>query len=215
MADDWRVTITLTDAGDAAAVLDELRGREVRRELHDELGGRVAVSRDRASLFLYANTRRAAEAGERALREVLDEHGLEGRPHLDRWHPVEERWEDASVPLPTSPEERRMELERLEELDEADSAATGIAQWEVRVELPSRQAAEALADRLEAEGASVVRRSAFLLVGANDRDEAEELARRLQAESPHGAQVHVEPGAGLAWKLLPENPFAIFGGLAG
>jgi hypothetical protein len=27
--------------------------------------------------------------------------------------------------------------------------------------------------------------------------------------------VHVEPGAGLVWQLMPNNPFAIFGGLAG
>jgi hypothetical protein len=215
MADDWRVTITLADERDAATILDELRGREVRRELHDALGGRVAVSSDGPNLFLYADSRRAAEAGEEALREVLDEHELPGTPHLDRWHPIEERWEDASVPLPTTPEARRAEQERLEELDEADAAATGVAQWEVRVELPSRRDAEALADRLEAEGVSVVRRSAYLLVGASDREEADELARRLQTDAPHGAQVHVEPGAGLAWRLLPENPFAIFGGLGG
>lgn len=216
MAEDWRVTITVGSTDDADSVLRELRELDVRQELRDELGGRVAVSSDGPSLFLYADTRRAAEAGERALREVLEEHGLDGVPRLDRWHPIEGRWEDASVPLPTTDEERRAERERLDEQDEADSERTGIAQWEVRVELPSPREAERLSVALEDEGQSVVRRSNYVLVGANDREEADDLARRLQAESPQGAYVHVEPGSGLAWQLRPRNPFAVFfGGLGG
>jgi hypothetical protein len=57
-----------------------------------------------------------------------------------------------------------------------------------------------------------VRRSSYLLVGANDEEEAKELAVRLGAEGT----VHVEPGAGVAWQLMPSNPFALFfGGLGG
>jgi hypothetical protein len=215
MADDWRVTIAVGSTNDAHSVLRALKERDVHHELRDQLGGRVAVSNDGPNIFLYADTRRAAEAGERVLREVLEEHGLPGEPHLDRWHPIEERWEDASVPLPDTDEARDAERERLDEQDEEDSERTGIAQWEVRIELPSPQEAERLADRFEDEGLYVVRRSHYLLVGANDKDEADELARRLQAESPEGARVHVEPGSGLAWQLRPQNPFAVFGGLAG
>jgi len=215
MADDWRVTITLQEAEHANRILRALHEREVRQELCDELGGRVAVSSNGPDLFLYADSRRAAEAGERALREAIEEHDLTGEPRLDRWHPAEERWEEASVPLPQTADEREAERERLEADDAAESVSTGIAQWEVRVELPSAQDAEALADRLSSAGDSVVRRSNYILVGANDRDDAEALARRLQAEALHGATVHVEPGAGLVWQLMPNNPFAIFGGLAG
>ena len=200
MADDWRVTIVLSEPGEARRVLEELREREV----HDELGSRVAVSADGPNVFLYADTRRAAEAGERALAQVLEEQGLTGTPALARWHPVEERWEDPSVELTADAEEDRAEAD-----DEAESLATGIAQWEVRVELASPRAAEELAARLSDEGLSVVRRAGYLLVGANDEEEAKELAARLDQEGT----VHVEPGAGVAWQLMPRNPFAIFGGL--
>jgi hypothetical protein len=215
MAEDWRVTMIIESRENVESVLQALREREVQQELCDQLGGRVAVSSDGPNVFLYADTRRGAEAGERALREVLEEQGLDGEPRLDRWHPLEERWEDAKVPLPTTDAARRAERERLDEQDEQDSERTGVAQWEVRVELPTPREAEALADTLERDGQSVVRRSTYLLIGTNDRDDADALARRLQAEAPQAAYVHVEPGSGLAWELRPRNPFAIFGGLAG
>lgn len=204
MADDWRVTITLSEEEHASRVLEALREREVRRELQDALGGRVAVSSDGPNLFLYADTRRAAEAGERALREVLDEHDLTGVPKLERWHAIEERWEDPSVELPPDEERERAEAEDAEE-----SLETGIAQWEVRVELPSHEEAKQVAAQLEREGYSVARRSAYLFVGANDEDDARALADRLKASGT----VQVQPGGGVAYQLLPRNPFAVFGGL--
>jgi len=216
MAEDWRVTVTIDSPDNVESVLQALHELDVRQELRDQLGGRIAVSSDGPSIFLYADTRRGAEAAERALRGVLEEYALEEDPHLDRWHPLEERWEDASVPLPSTDDARRTERERLDEQDEQDSERTGIAQWEVRIEVPTPRDAERLADALEREGLMVVRRSTYLLIGANDRDDADELAQRLQAESPEGAYVHVEPGSGLAWQLRPSNPFAVFfGGLAG
>jgi hypothetical protein len=209
VAEDWRVTITLAERGETRRVLEALHEREVRQELRDELGGRVAVSSDGPTVFLYADTRRAADAAARALREVLDEEEVAAQPRLDRWHPIEERWEDATVPLPSSDDERRAERERLDADEDATSVATGVAQWEVRLELASPREAEALADELQGEGRSVVRRSTYLLVGANDRDDAEELARRLRGRG----RVHVEPSSGVAWQLMPANPFAVFGGL--
>src|SRR5581483_9154700 len=73
VADDWRVSVTLADEPEARRVVRALHEREVQLELRNELGGRVAVSRDDASVFLYTATRRAAEAAERALNDVLDE----------------------------------------------------------------------------------------------------------------------------------------------
>ena len=216
MAEDWRVTVTIDPPDNVESVLQALHELDVRQELRDQLGGRIAVSSDGPRVFLYADTRRGAEAAEQALREVLEEYALEQDPRLDRWHPLEERWEDARMPLPNTDDARRAERERLDEQDEEDSERTGIAQWEVRIEVPTPRDAERLADALERDGLSVVRRSTYLLIGANDRDEADELAQRLHAESPEGAYVHVEPGSGLAWQLRPSNPFAVFfGGLAG
>jgi hypothetical protein len=211
VAEDWRVTITLDEDERARHVVEALHERDVRQELRDELGNRVAVSRDGSTVFLYADTRRAAEAAERALLEVVEEAGGEGRPQLDRWHPIEERWEDASVPLPETDDARRAEQERADAADDATSLETGVAQWEVRIELASPNDASALERELEGAGRSVVRRSTFLLVGANDRDDATALARDLAGRG----QVHVEPSTGVAWQLMPQNPFAVFGGLGG
>ena len=211
MADDWRLSATLDDDARARDVVRALQVREVHDKLRDELGGRVAVSYDGATVFCYADTRRGADAAARVLADVLEEQGAAAEPRLDRWHPIEERWEDAQVPLPESAEERQAERERLDDADETASITTGIAQWEVRVEVGSPGEAEALADTLERDGRSVVRRARFLLVGANDREDAEELAGSLVGRGT----VHVEPSTGVAWQLLPRNPFAVFGGLGG
>ena len=93
--------------------------------------------------------------------------------------------------------------------------ASGEAEWEVRVSLPSREATDELADRLEGEGIPVTRRATFLLVGAVNQDEAVALAERLRAEVPEGASVEVEPGGAMVWEVSPKNPFAVFGGLGG
>ncbi len=213
MADDWRITTTLASDEDARAVVRALHEHEVEPSRRAEHGDRIAVSRDDATVFLYADTRDAADAGERTLREVLAKQSLTAKPRLDRWHQLEERWEDASVPLPATTAAKHTEHERLEAEESAESRASGVAEWEVRIELGSRQEAEALEAQLQDEGWSVVRRSSYLLVGANDRDDADTLARRIEQDAPHGAKVHVEPGAGLAWQLTPFNPFSIFGGL--
>ena len=203
------MTATVANDEQAHEILDALHERVVSHTLRDELGDRIAVSSDGPHVFLYADTRRAARAANDVLHAVLAESGVTADPQITRWHPIEERWEDASVPLPDTEDERRVERARLDAEDEAVSVATGVAQWEVRIELRSHDEAERLADGLEAGGRSVVRRSRFLIVGANDRDDAEALANDLR---PRGT-VHVEPSSGAAWQLMPRNPFAIFGGL--
>jgi hypothetical protein len=211
VAEDWRITVAVANEEQARAVLAALHDRDVHLELRDRLGGRVAVSGDGPRVFLYADTRRAADAADRVLRDVLEEVGAGATPHLHRWHPIEERWEEPSVPLPETDAERRAERDRLDAEDEAVSIATGVAQWEVRLELSSHADAERLADELEQDGRSVVRRAEFLIIGANDHDDAEELARTLAGRGT----VHVEPSTGVAWQLMPRNPFAVFGGLGG
>lgn len=213
MADDWRVSVTLASGEDAGTVVRALHEHKVEPARRAELGDRVAVSRDGSTVFLYADTRSAAEASEQTLQELLAQLGLQAEPRFDRWHPVEERWEDATVPLPETAAAKHLEHERLEAEESDESLASGVAEWEVRIEVASPNDAEALAAQLEQEGNSVVRRSKYLLVGTNDRDDAEALARRLEHDAPHGAKVHVEPGAGLAWQLMSFNPFALFGGL--
>ena len=210
MAEDWRVSVAVEASG-ASDVLRSLHEREVRNELRDELGGRIAVSSDGPNIFLYANTRAAGEAAQTHLREALAEHGLAGDPKLDRWHPIAERWEDADVPLPTDEAGREEEEQQRDEQD----AETPVAEWEVRVELKGHRDAVELAEELEAEGFTVTRRWRYLLVGTTTEEEANELAERLRAEAPRGAKVQVEPGLGIVWESMPHNPYAVFGGLGG
>ena len=53
----------------------------------------------------------------------------------------------------------------------------------------------------------VLRRFRYLIVGAETRVEADELAKRLHGE--------VEPSSAYVWQNVPQNPFIVFGGLGG
>ena len=215
MADDWRLTVDFDDEGDGTQLVEWLSALRFEANERDRLGGRVVVSRDGPRIFLYADTETDARDAEGLLRSRLSSERLQASVALERWHPVEQDWQDASVPLPESEEELRAEHERQQAREAAESREHGHAEWEVRVSLADRDATAALADRLHDEGIPVVRRSTFLLVGAANRDEAEALAERLRGEVPEGARVEVEPGGGMVWEVTPQNPFAVFGGLGG
>jgi len=215
MADDWRLTVELAQAGNAAGLVNALSELELEDAHRARIGERVVVSQDEGNVFLYADTEERAREVNALVQERLAELGFDADVSLTRWHPVEQRWEDASVPLPTSDEEWQAEHERLQADEAAESAATGHAAWEVRAVLPSHEGTVRLADRLEREGIPVVRRSSFLLVGAVNEDEARALAERLRSETPAGSRIEVEPGGQMAWEVAPQNPFAFFGGLGG
>ena len=212
MADDWRLTVDFDDEGDGTQLLEWLAALRLEAEERDRLGDRVVVSRDGPRVFLYADAEDVARESEAVVRRVLASREAPVRLALERWHPVEQAWKDAGVPLPRTEEEFEGERARQQEREAAESRESGHAEWEVRVELPTYEETEALADRLEAEGIPVVRRATFLLAGAANHDEALALAERLRAELPKGARVEVEPGGGMVWEVVPQNPFAIFGG---
>ena len=104
--DDWRVTVTLHDEAHVGRALQSLREHEVSDDVRRRLGHRVAVSADGPRVFLYAGTEDAAREADRVVREVLAQRGLGADFALDRWHPAEEEWQDADVPLPQSDEQR-------------------------------------------------------------------------------------------------------------
>ncbi len=212
MADDWRLTAKV-DARGVSQLLRRLRELEVEADARRRLGGAVAVSGDGDTLFAYADSRDAIHQAGSVINGLLAEHGLLADVAVHHWHDVEERWEDEDVPLPQTEAERRAEHERLEEDEAAEAHELGRALWEVRLELPSHHETRALAQRLEDDGQSVLARWTYLLVGADNEDDARKLARRLQAEAPN-ATVHVEPGGEMIAQVTPANPFAVFGGLA-
>jgi len=216
MADDFRLTVDFDDEHDGAQLLERLDARRFAAEERKRLGGRVVVSRDAGRVFLYTGTETEARSVEELVRADLEVEGKAASLVLERWHPVEQVWAEASVPLPATPEELEAEEERREAREEAEAAQTGLAEWEVRIELGSHDDTVRLAERLEGEGIPVVRRHTFLLVGAATEDDAGELASRLAAEAPKGATVHVQPGGEMVWEVTPPNPFVmIAGGLGG
>src|ERR671935_754031 len=192
--DDWRIRIELPDEEGARGLLERLGlARSDARELADELRAhRLAVSQDEDTVFVYAASGMQAEQASRVVERELDEEGLSpSRFVTERWLADEERWSDE----PDQPDVEEDLLER------------GYAPWEVRVECASLREAHDLAEQLRAEGYDVSRTFTYVIAGTETRQQAVELARRV-----HG---QVEPGGELVYEVQPQNPFAVFGGLAG
>ena len=126
------------------------------------------------------------------VREVLAQHQLSAEFTLDRWHPLEGDWEDAGVPMPDTAEQRAAEHRRLVDAETQESLAAGQAGWEVRVDLPSHRQAVELAERLQAEGRPVIRRWKYLMLGANNEDDASALAEAIGQEVPARASVYIQ-----------------------
>ncbi len=192
--DDWRIRIELPDEEGARGLLERLGlARSDARELADELRAhRLAVSQDGDTVFVYAASGMQAEQASRIVERELDDEGLTpSRFVTERWLQEEERWSD-------DPDQPDVEEELLDR---------GYAPWEVRVECESLREAHDLAERLRAEGYDVSRTFTYVIAGTETREQAVELARRVQGK--------VEPGGELVYEVQPQNPFAVFGGLGG
>jgi len=200
---DWRVTISLPDQARAERARRSLSAREVEQDVRRRLGRSVVVGSGDSQIFLYAGTELAAAEAERAAREVLGELGIEAESAVQRWHPIEEEWQDPDAPMPRTEAGRQAEHQRLEEAETAESVTAGVAPWQARVELGSHREAVALAAKLQGEGYAVVRRWKFLLVGADNEDGARALTGHIEQEAPPGAQVSAEPSGA----RLPFIPF--------
>ena len=119
----------------------------------------VAVTHEDGHVFVYADSPDDATRSRAALEAILAQERIEAQLSSRRWHPEEERWEDASLPLPSTPAEHAAEHERLEKTETEESQAAGHPEWEVRVTLPSHHDARAFAEReARAYGAGVGRR---------------------------------------------------------
>ena len=214
MADDFRIVVEFEEDRHGLHFGRLLGEREFEKEVRGQLGDGMLVTRDGPRVFLYAATQGQAEAAEKTVQQVLAEDQLSAKvsPIL-RWHPEEERWEDASERLPQSSEEKNVEHERWEEQQAKEARELGYAEWEVRVDLPSHRDAVEFAERLEAEGITpITRRWKYILIGTANDDDAKALAERLRSEAPAGATVTAEPSATIEWELASGNPFSLFGG---
>ena len=202
-SNDWRVTISLTDPAQLEQARQSISAHEEEEDVRRQLGRSVAIGAGDSQVFLYAGTENAARDAERVARDVLASQGIQAEFALHHWHPIEEEWEDPDVALPRTEAERQAEHQRLEDAETAESLAAGTARWEARVEFPSRHEAVALADKLRGEGRTVIQRWKFLVVGANNEDDARALADQIRQEAPPDATVSAEA----AGARLPFIPF--------
>ena len=188
--DDLRLTVEFADEDAAREFVRWLHEARLDAGDRQRVGDRVIVSRDDEVVYLYAADEEQAREVARLI-EARVGHPAAARIRLDRWHPVEQRWEDAAVPLPTTDEELQAERARFQAREAAESRASGRAEWEVRVELPDRETTDDFADRLESERLPVVRRSTFVLVGAAQRGRG---ARAREASRGGGARGRARRG---------------------
>ncbi|HKH13733.1 MAG TPA: hypothetical protein VKA47_03655 [Solirubrobacterales bacterium] len=205
MSDEWRVEVHLEDEGHGLTLGDRLRSLDLDDEARKRLGDRVVVTRDGASMFMYAASKDAAREAERVARELATGEGLDAKTRITRWHPDEEEWVDPSVPMPQSEAERVAEHREHEAHEEREAAVTGQNEWELRIDLDSLHDTRELSNRLSEEGIEHHRRWKHLLVPAATEEAAADLADRIRREAPEGAEFHPEPAPG----SLPHPAFVV------
>lgn len=192
MAEDWRVTATLHDAAQAQRAILSLRDHELQNDVHRRLGQGVAVSADSSRVFLYTDTGDAAREAERVVREMLAKQQMPADLTLDRWDALKQEWVDPGTPVPDTAEVQQAEHQRLIAEETRQSLIHGQAGWEVRVDMPSHREAVALAEQLRAEGRPAIRRWKYLILGANNEDDAGELAQTIERQAPPAASVRIK-----------------------
>jgi hypothetical protein len=189
--DEFQVEVELDDAAHGFDLRERLRARDLDEQARERLGRDIMVTRDGSRIFLYAGTEPQAREAERTVRALVDDDGLTADIAVTRWHPVEEAWKDASIPLPATPEEEQAEYDARETAEAEEAQRTHEYDWHVVVRFERRDEARALAERLEDEGIPVAQRFRYVVVGALTEEQAEETADRLRREVS-GADVAVE-----------------------
>lgn len=214
MNDDWRLQVDFRDDGALDALHDRLDARELEHDLSEAFHDRVIVSRDGTTIFLYAGDREQAEKARDLVVRLAAEDEEEVEIDFRRWHPIALEWRPADEPLPDDAEERAAEHQAKIAKEREESEEQGYPQYEVRIEFPSREEADAFAEQLRGEGMATAQRWKYVLVGAVDEDAARALTKRIRNEAPADSKTFMEA----TWKETVDdfrNPFAFLGGLGG
>ena len=186
--EDWRVEIDLDDEEHGFGLGERLRAHDLDDEARKRLGGRVVVTRDGPRVFLYAGQEQEAREAEQVARELVAAESLTADIAVTRWHPVEEDWKDASIPLPETAEGEREELR----MHEAEAEREGAYEWLVKLDLRSRAEAAQLEERLGGEGLHVHRRWRYVTIDVVTEEQANELGSRLRGELPDEIEIWIE-----------------------
>jgi hypothetical protein len=192
MDDGFRVEVSFDDEEHGTSLGERLRAMKPDDQVRERLGPGVMVTRDSSNLFVYTASEEAAREAERVTRDLVDEDGLTADIRVKRWHPIEEEWKDAALPLPTTPAEEEAEYAAREAAEAAEAEREGVFDWYVVAHLPGRGAAEALEAELHADGLAPHRRWRYVTVGVLTEERAQELVERLQADLPDDADVRIE-----------------------
>jgi hypothetical protein len=191
-SDDWRVEIELEEEQHGGRLGDLLRRHDLDDEARKRLGGRVVVSKDGPSVFLYAQSEEQALEAERVARELVERDGREAEIRVTRWHPDEQEWLPPSVPLPTTEEERERERRLRDAAEEMEADLEGWYEWEVAIDMPGRHEAVELERELETAGHPVERHWRFLAIGVPTEDRANELVEELRPRLPDDTEIWVQ-----------------------
>ena len=195
-SEDWCVEVELNDEAHGYSLGERLRALDLDDEARRRLGDRVIVTRDGSRLFLYTSTREEATEAARVAGELARADRLTVEIRTTRWHPAEQAWKDASVPVPRTASEIAREQEEREERERREVEAGGDYDWHVHVKAPDRAGAARLEQRLRDEALPVERRWRYLTIGALTEERAGELAARVGDELPD-AEVKIEPSLDL------------------
>jgi hypothetical protein len=173
--DEWRVEIDLHDEEHGYTLGERLRAHDLDDEARERLGRRIIVTRDGSKLFLYATDEEGAREAERVARELLEAERLGARVTVTHWDPDTEEWVAAEGP------------------GAGRTSRPHPYEWEVQLNLPTREAAAEVARRLKEEGLPVHRLWRRVTVDARVAGEAEELAERLRETLPDEIEIWTEP----------------------
>jgi hypothetical protein len=190
--EDWRVEINLDDKHEGYDIGERLRSRDLDEDARARLGERVYVSRDGPRLFLYAGSEQQAREAEVVAQELVAADNLSADFAVTRWHPVEQEWKDASIPLPQTETEIHQELERKEEAERKEQAEEGSYDWLVKINLPNAADAERIAEALDEAGHPVHRIWRWVTVDVLTEEIGNEVISSLQEALPADAEIWLE-----------------------
>jgi hypothetical protein len=185
VSEDWRVRLTL-DGG-----LPD-RQKSLAAELGDAVGGSVRVASSGTQIFLYAGTGGAAGAAAGTARDLLAQHMVTADVQVEHWDQARQTWQGRDPAAPWDEAAEQAATAELEEQEREWSAKTGLARWQVRVELAAHHQVVALARHLAAEGWPVARRRKYLIAGANTEKDARRLAQEIPAYTSADAIISVQ-----------------------
>jgi hypothetical protein len=111
---------------------------------------------------------------------------------VTRWHPVEQEWKDASIPLPRTPEEEQAEYANREAAERREAAEQGSSDWVVKINFPDGDDARRVAENLEHAGHPVDRIWRWVTVHVLTEEAGNGLISSLEDELPEQSEIWLE-----------------------